>query len=530
MKKYFNSVGACNPDEHYMVYLDERIKKIKALVDQKKYFTINRARQYGKTTTLDCLAENLKATYAVFYISFEGLADESYKNETIFCRTFCGLLYDTIQYGHVEGLTDSSKVLLQETSQAKCTFTFRNLSNLISEICGTAQRPLVLMIDEVDQAGAYPVFLSFLGMLRSQYLKRMQRPVFQSVILASVYDIKNLKLKIRPKDTVEKNSPWNIAADFDIHMSFSSNEIFHMLETYEDDYHTGMDIQTLAGLLYDYTSGYPFLVSRLCQLVDEKVAGTEHFPDKIAAWTKDGFLEAVKMILSEKNTLFESLINKLNEYPKLKKMLYSILFTGDQISFNYDNPVIDLAFMLGFVTNQEGMLRVANRIFETRLYNLFLSEEEVGNHIYSAGMINKNQFIHNGFLDMDMVLTKFMHCWNDLYSTAGEKFIEDNGRKFFLLFLKPIINGAGNYYIESTTRDNRRTDVIVDYLGRQYIIEIKIWRGNEYHKQGEQQLIEYLDAYHSQKGYLLSFNFNKKKSSSAKELNINGKTIFEVIV
>lgn len=32
--------------------------------------------------------------------------------------------------------------------------------------------------------------------------------------------------------------------------------------------------------------------------------------------------------------------------------------------------------------------------------------------------------------------------------------------------LKPIINGIGNYYIEAQTRDGRRTDIIVDYLGK----------------------------------------------------------------
>lgn len=30
-----------------------------------------------------------------------------------------------------------------------------------------------------------------------------------------------------------------------------------------------------------------------------------------------------------------------------------------------------------------------------------------------------------------------------------------------------------NYYIEARTRDRGRTDVIVDYRGRQYVIEIK---------------------------------------------------------
>ena len=43
-------------------------------------------------------------------------------------------------------------------------------------------------------------------------------PTFHSVILAGVYDIKNLKLKMRPEETHQYNSPWNIAAKFDVSM------------------------------------------------------------------------------------------------------------------------------------------------------------------------------------------------------------------------------------------------------------------------------------------------------------------------
>lgn len=54
----------------------------------------------------------------------------------------------------------------------------------------------------------------------------------------------------------------------------------------------------------------------------------------------------------------------------------------------------------------------------------------------------------------------------------------------------------------------RRTDVIIDYLGKQYVLEMKIWHGEEYNRRGELQLAEYLDDYGLDKGYLLSFNFN----------------------
>ena len=131
---------------------------------------------------------------------------------------------------------------------------------------------------------------------------------------------------------------------------------------------------------------------------------------------------------------------------------------------------------------------------------------------------------------MDLVLEKFVEHYNDIYGESDEKFIEAYGRKFFLLYLKPIINGTGNYYLEARTRDARRTDVIVDYLGEQFIVELKIWHGNEYNERGEVQLAGYLDYYHQQKGYMLSFNFNKRKEVGIKEIQIGDKIIMEAVV
>lgn len=41
-------------------------------------------------------------------------------------------------------------------------------------------------------------------------------------------------------------------------------------------------------------------------------------------------------------------------------------------------------------------------------------------------------------------MRRFVTAFEDIYGQNGESFIEDNGRKFFLLYLKPIINGTGN--------------------------------------------------------------------------------------
>lgn len=223
------------------------------------------------------------------------------------------------------------------------------------------------MIDEVDTATNNQVFLDFLAQLRADYLDRDVVMTFQSVILAGLYDVRNIRRKLRQEDDHKMNSPWNIAADFLVDMNFSVQDIAGMLTEYEEDHQTGMNIDEMSKLLYDYTSGYPYLVSRLCKLIDERIAGCCDYPDKRSAWTKDGFLEAIKLLLKDQNPLFESLIGKLNDFPELNDVISRLLFQGQSIAYNPDNLAIQTAQMFGFVKVEDSNVVIANRIFE----NLF---------------------------------------------------------------------------------------------------------------------------------------------------------------
>lgn len=151
------------------------------------------------------------------------------------------------------------------------------------------RKPLVLIIDEVDTATNNHVFVDFLAQLRAYYLRRMQMPTFRSVILAGVYDVRNVKSKIRPEENRKTNSPWNIAAKFKIDMNFSVDDISGMLNEYEQDYQTGMDVVEIAEMIYSYASGYPYLVSCLCKMIDEDIKG-----ESKTAWCKQDVLTAVK--------------------------------------------------------------------------------------------------------------------------------------------------------------------------------------------------------------------------------------------
>lgn len=433
MKRRFNIAGACNPQFHYMVDIQKRLAEIKDLVDQGAYFTMNRARQYGKTTILNALKKYLSDDYAIISVDFQMLSNASFENEYAFVRAFADELLFT------EKIPDKIRKRLEEfameTDKVNKKYELRILFRCLSEWCANSEKPIVLMIDEVDSATNNQIFLDFLSQLRGYYIHREERPAFQSVILAGVYDVKNFRRKIRSEDEHKVNSPWNIAADFNVDMSFSKIEIAGMLQEYENDYHTGMNIDIMSELLYDYTSGYPFLVSKLCKLMDEEISERNKSFTRSSVWTKKGFDEAIKMILSEKNTLFESLIGKLTNYPELNTMLESLLFTGKNIVYNTDNTAIDNATMFGFIKNQGGEVAIANRIFEMRLYNLYLSTSEMQKKdIYKASLQDKSQFIVDGRLNMKRVLEKFVLHFNELYQDSNETFLEDEGRKYFLLF------------------------------------------------------------------------------------------------
>ena len=505
-----------------MVDITERLEIIGKMVAQGDYFCINRGRQYGKTTTLEALNGSLASEYTVFRLSFEGVSPESFASLPTISAFFLKSLLFNVRFG-LTTLDDAALQILEKTVEGKDSIADMDFAYAIPMLCKANNKPIVILIDEVDQAGNYESFLLFLGVLRKMYLNRASLPTFQSVILAGVYDIKNLKLKMRSEDEHQYNSPWNIAVPFIVDMSLSADGIKGMLDEYESDHHKGIDTTAVASWIREYTSGYPFLVSRLCQLMDER-----------DDWSHEGFLNAVKALLNERNTLFDDMIKKIEQFPDLKSMLKDHLFSGESRKYNPLNKAFQLAERFNIINVHNGSFSIACRIMETAIYEYFMAEENES-EIYSAGSIEKTRFIKGDGLDMPLLLQKFSEHFNEIFRTADgtmdAKFVEKHGRKQFQLYIRPIINGIGHYYVEAETRDETRTDLIINYNNHEYVIELKIWRGDSYNTKGENQLSEYLALKKQKTGYLVSFCFNKGKTPGLlPSVEQDGLTLIEVIV
>ena len=384
--KEFNVTGTCIPEENYMVDMTEKLDQMIRMIEKGQYFTINRARQYGKTTALALLYRRLREKYTIIRLSFEGTGEISFSSDRAFVEMF---IRAAAEFGKITGIPEELlgswkdlSGLLDNPKEDAIDY----LSRKITALCKASSREILLMIDEVDKSSNNQVFLNFLGMLRNKYLRRREGldVTFKSVILAGVYDIKNLKLKIRPDAEKRYNSPWNIAADFNVDMSFSADEIGGMLKEYEADHNTGMDIGRISHELYFYTGGYPFLVSRLCKWLDEEGG---------RVWTTDNIKNAETALLKTRNTLFDDLIKNVENNEELKNLLIGILYDGNKYSFNISNPVINLGVMFGILAEQDHMTVISNIIFETYLYDYFVSIKSMEKSFPVSG---RDQFIREG--------------------------------------------------------------------------------------------------------------------------------------
>ena len=514
--KEFNTTGSCNPQWHYMVDTEKRFKAVENLIDKGKYFTINRARQYGKTTTLNMIRRKLSDRFLVIQTSFEGVGDNPFKTEQLFVRMFAGLVVEVLQSQN----EDEQYISLWNPENIH---DFKGLGLTISHFCKTYHRPVVMLIDEVDKSSDNQTFIGFIGLLRDLYLKRDQfgmDSTFHSVVFAGVYDVKNLKLKLRPDAEKKYNSPWNIAADFNVDMTFHPEEIAQMLQDYENDVHTGMDIKAMGEGIYKYTSGYPYLVSAICKLIDEQLDRD---------WTEEGVVKAVKIIVQGNNTLMDDLSKNLENYPEFRDFMYSVSVNGASFAFSLLNPMVSLGNLFSYIKNNNGRVAIHNLVFEEALFLYFTVDYAIKNQDRLAPF--QLNYIQNGRLNMEYVVERFSELMHEEYRESTDAFLEKEGRLLFLTFLKPIINGVGFYYVEPQTRDNRRMDLVVNYGQQEFVVELKIWRGDKYEQTGREQLSEYLAIRGMDEGYLVTFDFSKNKSTAEPQwLEVNGKRIFEAVI
>jgi AAA-like domain/PD-(D/E)XK nuclease superfamily len=516
MSKEFNITGKCIPALHYMADVSGKYAAVMDMIQKGRYFIINRPRQYGKTTMIDQLERKLTQSgdYIVIDLSFEGVGDNPFSTEAIFIQKFLDWLARDLK---------SKAPLLSEwmTEQKALTHDLDGLADAIANFVKKAQKKTVLFIDEVDKSSNNQLFLSFLGMLRDKYLDRDKTPTFHAVVLAGVHDIKTLKLKLRPGAEAKLNSPWNIAADFEVDMNLRPFEIIPMLEEYAADRGVRLDTAEIAEGLFYYTSGQPFLVSKLCKIFDEK-----QLPEKAEkTWTTEDIETAVNQLIGESNTNFDELTKNIDNNDDLYQLTYRVVIDAEQIPFVLSDPTIKLGVIYGFFSGNHRLM-IHNRIYREHI------AAHLGSRLLTSSRAPKTLTQNSGTyayadqrLDMEQVLKRFQDLMREEYSKKDRDFLERQGRLVFLAFLKSVLNGHGYAMKEPQISEEKRLDVLITYHHHKYVVELKIWRGLKAHKAGLEQLTDYLERQGLDTGYLIVFDHSEAKEWKTQRVRTKGKRI-----
>src|SRR5699024_9044090 len=131
-----------------MVDISGRLEQIKKMIDAGQYFTINRARQYGKTTTLRALAKNLVRDYVVISLDFQLMSHKDFEEEGTFVKAFSqGVLRKA---GAENAVSAEIRSELQNLIVNVQEAALASLFEILSSWCEISEKPIVLIIDEVN--------------------------------------------------------------------------------------------------------------------------------------------------------------------------------------------------------------------------------------------------------------------------------------------------------------------------------------------------------------------------------------------
>ena len=218
----------------------------------------------------------------------------------------------------------------------------------------------------------------------------------------------------------------------------------------------------------------------------------------------------------------------------MRQLVEKITLEGSRLDFNKDNKVIHAGMLHGILRNN-GFIKIHNRIYEQRIYQYMTVNLQIENllrHKIEHEATPENFMKQDGSLDFEQVLLKFQQFMKEQASAKDSDFLERNGRLLFLSFLRPILNGKGFDFKEVEISEEKRLDVVVTFLDKKYVVELKLWRGPQKHRQGLQQLSDYLERYSLEQGYLVIFDLRTgpNKEWKTEHTAVNRKQIFAVWV
>jgi len=468
--RHFCSYGPVDCQAHFCVQrqalIAEGARQLIGSPEEESghYFTIWAPRQTGKTWLMRQLEQAIERQYpeefTVFNFSLGGLRGMSFtpSENSEFPKTFGELLKEKLP----------SKPFVS---------SWKKFRELFSRTEGLWDRPLILLIDEVDTIPLALIDL-MVAQFRELYLDRKNNWL-HGLALVGVRAVLGLES--------QRGSPFNVQRSLKV-PNLSQDEVKELYQQYQNE--SGQPIEpAVVDAIYENTRGQPGLVSWFGELLTEKYNPGTDKTLNMDDWKKVSHLARSR----EPNNTLLNLIAKTKE-PASQKFL-ATLFTTSNIPFFFRNAQHNYLYLHGIIeptleTTSSGDLQDVCRFtspFVQRCIYDALSDELIGKEspILTLAPLDDLADVFKGtFLNLPALLERYKDYLARLAALDINPWKEQPRRQTDL----KLTEAVGQFHLFSWLRDavsercivspefptgNGKVDLHLRCGKRQGIIEVK---------------------------------------------------------
>ena len=500
--RFFNTAGPIKQDMHYYVPPLERIDfdAVMLMIEQQRYFVMHAPRQTGKTSALLALRDELNDSgrYRCVYVNVEigqsaredvGAAMRPILNRIAYEAEI--VLHDRFVAGIWQEILDRAgpNGVLQE---------------VLSRWAAADEKPLVLMIDEID-ALIGDTLLAVLRQLRAGYPARpYQYP--QTVILCGVRDVRDYRIQSTAENAIiAGGSAFNIRTKSLRLGDFTRDEVQQLLTQHTEE--TGQIFtEDTQNKVWELTQGQPWLVNALAYeaCFDNKVGR-----DRSQPITANAICDAREQLILRRETHLDQLTDKLQE-ERVRRVVEPLLSASDEAI-----PQDDLEYVrdLGLVSRQRPVA-IANPIYQEVIPRdlTYTTQEYLAQD--TAWYVDADDRLR-----LDDLLTAFQEFFREHSEHWVERFqYKEAGPQLLLqAFLQRIVNSGGRIEREYGL-GRMRTDLLILWPApsdaqpnqaiQKAVIECKLLHKSleQTIREGLEQTHAYMDRCAATEGHLVIFD------------------------
>ncbi len=519
--RWFETRGPVYPEDNYIVArTDERMDFVNRL-KMGRYIVLFAPRQTGKTTffrnALNAL-EDQESTYFPIQLNFEGYVDSDAATfYSSLCEEICKEIKSVFQKRQ-ENPPDKLNCFLANaeiTEHISMRRFFEDVGSLLEN-----QR-FVMVIDEFDGIPRDAI-RGFLHSLRQIYLSGRTRCP-HSVGIVGVKSITQLNYD-------RSISPFNIQDEFKL-PNFTLEQVQELFSQYTDEVGQPITSETLQAV-HKQTAGQPVLVNRFAQILTEEL----DIP-KNELITMEHFSEAHIQLLREGHTNIDHLITNIHKDRRFEGLLMKIASYDEGVRFRlYNEHINELATYGVIAEGADGMCEIINPIYHYFIMDAF---KPIVNGLEQEYLPEDNRAGFEDYLTPDghVQMTALLDNFHDFIARVGFKILqvpdtpqEYVGQHLLFAYLEQFVQiVGGTMYLEVQT-GRGRMDLLILHRKKKYIVETKIWGGDNRYQAGKAQLAAYVRSEGAEEGYYVVFDHRNTPQPRVETETIDGLTIRSYVI